>query len=131
MNKIRCFIFSALLLSPLTVLRSADAPPVKAPAVKPLPYGAVTLLDGPFKEHQELDRKVLLEMSPDRYLSSFRKEAGLKPKAEPYGGWELKGIAGQTGGHYLTALCLMWKAMGDAEIKRRIDTDPVSRGKEA
>ena len=121
MNKIRCFIFSALLLSPLTVLRSADAPPVKAPAVKPLPYGAVTLIDGPFKEHQELDRKVLLEMSPDRYLSSFRKEAGLKPKAEPYGGWELKGVAGQTGGHYLTALCLMWKATGDAEIKRRID----------
>ena len=92
-----------------------------APAVKPLPYGAVTLLDGPFKEHQELDRKVLLEMSPDRYLSSFRKEAGLKPKAEPYGGWELRGVAGQTGGHYLTALCLMWKATGDAEIKHRID----------
>ncbi|NBS52046.1 MAG: DUF4965 domain-containing protein, partial [Spartobacteria bacterium] len=96
-----------------------SAPP--APAVKPLPYGAVTLLDGSLKEHQDLDIKVLLEMSPDRFLSLFRKEAGLTAKAGPYGGWELTGVAGQTGGHYLTALCLMWKATGNAEIKRRID----------
>ena len=101
------------ILSAIWMLSGPPAafPAQTAPAVKPLPYGAVTLIDGPFKEHQDLDLKVLLEMSPDRYLSSFRKEAGLKPKAEPYGGWGLKGVAGQTGGHYLTALCLMWKAM--------------------
>ncbi len=91
------------------------------PAARPLPYGAVTLLDGPFKEHQELDRRVLLEMSPDRHLSMFRKEAGLTPKAEPYGGWERQGVAGSVLGHYLSALSLMWKDTGDKEIRRRID----------
>ena len=89
--------------------------------LKPLPYGAVTLLDGPFKFHQDLDRKVLLDMSPDRHLALFRKEAGLKPKAEPYGGWESQGVAGSVLGHYLTALSLMWKDTGDPEIGRRID----------
>ena len=116
-NLLRVGLLVAFMIG-LDLVAKASTP---EPKVQPLPYGAVTLLDGAFKEHQELDRKVLLEMSPDRYLSLFRKEAGLQPKAEPYGGWEQRGVAGHTGGHYLTALCLIWKATGDREIKRRID----------
>src|SRR5688572_7972134 len=48
----------------------------------------VRLLDGPFKKAMMLDAEYLLRLEPDRFLSWFRKEAGLKPKGEVYGGWE-------------------------------------------
>ncbi|UII26181.1 glycoside hydrolase family 127 protein [Fulvivirga maritima] len=85
---------------------------------------AVELLDGPFKHATELNIKTLLEtFEPDRLLARFRIEAGLEPKAEPYGGWEAETIAGHTLGHYLKACALMYKTTGDerfADIVRHI-----------
>ena len=52
----------------------------------------VRLLDGPFKKAMLLDAKYLLRLEPDRLLSWFRKEAGLKPKGEVYGGWEKRAL---------------------------------------
>lgn len=46
----------------------------------------VTLLPGPFKHATELNREYLLRYEPDRFLSKFRSEAGLQPKAPPYEG---------------------------------------------
>src|ERR1051325_10579191 len=56
----------------------------------------VRLLDGPFKHAMMRDAEYLLRLDPDRLLSAFRKEAGLKPKAEAYGGWESMTIAGHS-----------------------------------
>src|SRR6185503_9128257 len=56
----------------------------------------VRLLDGPFKHAMMRDAEYLLRLDPDRLLSGFRKEAGLKPKAEAYGGWESMNIAGHS-----------------------------------
>lgn len=87
--------------------------------VIPFDLSQVTLLDGPFKHATELNKKVLLGYEPDRFLAKFRIEAGLKPKAEHYHGWEDKTIAGQSVGHYLSAISMMYKTSGDEEFKRR------------
>src|ERR687896_296023 len=46
--------------------------------------------------------------------------AGLKPKGALYGGWEARGIAGHTLGHYLTALSQQYAATGDVRFQKRI-----------
>jgi DUF1680 family protein len=81
----------------------------------------VRLLDGPFKHAMMRDAEYLLRLDPDRLLSGFRKEAGLKPKAEAYGGWESMNIAGHSLGHYLSACALMFAATGDAHFRERVN----------
>ena len=92
-----------------------------ATATELFPLDRVRLLDGPFKDAQEVDRKHLLVHDVDRLLAPFRAEAGLKPRAPQYGNWESSGLGGQTAGHYLSAISMMHAATGDAELKRRID----------
>ena len=81
----------------------------------------VRLLDGPFKHAMTKDAEYLLRLDPDRLLSGFRKEAGLKPKGEVYGGWESMTIAGHSLGHYLSACALMFAATGDARFRERVN----------
>lgn len=81
----------------------------------------VKLLDSPFKKAQELDKKYLLEMDADRLSAPFLREAGLTPKAESYTNWENTGLDGHIGGHYLSALSLMYASTGDQYIKERLD----------
>ncbi len=81
----------------------------------------VRLLDGPFKKAMLLDSAYLLRLEPDRLLSWFRKEAGLKPKGEVYGGWEARGIAGHSLGHYLTACAMMFASTGDVRFRQRVN----------
>jgi len=76
-------------------------------------------MDGPFKVAQETDEAYLLKLDPDRFLSWFRREAGLTPKAEVYSGWESRGVAGEDCGHYLSALAQMYASTGNPEYKRR------------
>jgi len=92
-------------------------------AAIPLPLSAVRLTGGPLRHAQQLDAKYLLELEPDRMLSYYRQRAGLKPKAEPYGGWDGGGrnLTGHVAGHYLSAVSLMWAATGDARFKQRAD----------
>src|SRR5579871_3217484 len=56
--------------------------------LNPLPLNHVRLTGGPLKVAQEADAKYLLELQPDRMLAFLRQHAGLKPKAEGYGGWD-------------------------------------------
>lgn len=93
--------------------------PVVTTQVKAFELSAVRLLDGPFKHSQELDHDYLLKIEPDRLLAWFRKEAGLPPKAAVYGGWESRGIAGHSLGHYLSACAEMYQATGDEKLKQR------------
>lgn len=89
--------------------------------VLPFALSEVTLLDGPFKHATDLNVNVLLNYEPDRFLSKFRKEAGLKPKAEPYGGWEGETIAGHSLGHYLSAISMMYQTTGNPEFLNRVN----------
>jgi len=81
----------------------------------------VRLLDGPFKAAMMRDSAYLLRLDPDRLLSGFRTEAGLKAKAKPYGGWESMTIAGHSLGHYLSACALMFASTGDVRFRDRVN----------
>lgn len=79
----------------------------------------VRLEDGLFKAAMERNAGWLLTLDPDRFLAWFRKEAGLEPKAEAYGGWERMGVAGHSLGHYLSACAMQYAATGDEQFKAR------------
>jgi DUF1680 family protein len=87
----------------------------------------VRLLEGPFRLAQERDARYLLQLEPDRLLHNFRVNAGLKPKAPVYGGWESVepwvaiSCHGHTLGHYLSACALMFAATDNQSFKQRTD----------
>lgn len=85
------------------------------------PLNEVKLLDGPFSHAMELDMKTLLTYEPDRLLSRFFTEAGLKPRAEHYMGWENETLAGHSLGHYLSACSMMYESTGDARFLERVN----------
>jgi len=89
----------------------------------PLPLNHVRLTGGPLQAAQQADAKYLLELQPDRMLAYLRQRAGLKPKAEGYGGWDGPGrnLTGHIAGHYLSAVSLMWAATDDVRFKERAD----------
>ena len=95
--------------------------PVVSIRAYPFSIKDVRLLDGPFKEAMEADARYLLVIEPDRLLSEFRAHAGLKPKAEKYGGWESSGLAGHTLGHYLSACSMEYAATGDMRFRDRVN----------
>lgn len=90
-----------------------------APKVWAFDLEDVRLDDGLFKDAMERNAAWLLSLEPDRFLSWFRKEAGLEPKAEVYGGWESQGVAGHCLGHYLSACAMQYAATGDETFKER------------
>ncbi len=100
---------------------------VVAPRANAFRLADVRLLEGPFRRAQERDAEYLLRLEPDRLLHNFRVNAGLKPKAPVYGGWESQEpwveirCHGHTLGHYLSACSLMFAATGDEQFKRRSD----------
>lgn len=88
------------------------------------PVTSVRLLEGPFADAVIANRTYLLALEPDRLLAPFLREAGLEPKARPYGNWESGGLDGHTAGHYLSALATMIAAGADTpdrELRRRLD----------
>jgi hypothetical protein len=91
--------------------------------VKPFPLKNVRLLESPFSEAVKINHQYLLAHDPDRLLAPFRREAGMEPKARPYGNWESSGLDGHTAGHYLSALSLMMVsgADPDGEFHRCLD----------
>src|SRR6185312_9503271 len=90
-------------------------------AAKPVPLEAVRLTPSLYLDAVTSNLAYLHRLEPDRLLHNFRKQAGLAPKGEVYGGWESDTIAGHTLGHYLSACALMHAQTGDAECKRRVD----------
>ncbi len=62
--------------------------PMPANAVQPFDMADVTLADSPFLHAQKMTEAYLMRLQPDRMLANFRTNAGLKPKAPVYGGWE-------------------------------------------
>ncbi len=85
----------------------------------------VRLLDGPFKHAEQMDIEYILAMEPDRLLAPFMREAGLPTKADYYPNWESDGqgggLCGHIGGHYLSALAMMYASTGDDRMKDRLD----------
>jgi uncharacterized protein len=83
------------------------------------PLAAVRLKPSIFLDAVNANRAYLLSLEPDRFLHNFRVSAGLAPKAPRYGGWEDRGIAGHSLGHYLSACSLTHAQTGDADTRAR------------
>ena len=105
----------------------AVAQAVKPARLKPFDLADVTLGEGPFLHAQRMTETYLLQLQPDRLLHNFRVNAGLKPKAAVYGGWESDEIwadincHGHTLGHYLSACALAYRSTGDKRFRQRVD----------
>lgn len=125
-----------LFFSPALILGVIQATGADLPAATPAPrkvqpaappiaasfsLGDVRLLPGPFRTGQDIAVNYLLSLQPDRFLANFRKEAGLPPKAEHYGGWESQGVSGHAGGHYLSACAIAYAATGDPRFLERVN----------
>lgn len=104
-----------------TTLSLTMEQPQKLVKVEPFKLENVHLLPGPFLEATKKNAKYLLEVDIDRLLSGFRKNSGLAPKKEIYGGWENSGLAGHTLGHYLTACSQEYASSKDKRFKDRVD----------
>eukprot|EP01034_Spumella_vulgaris_P032847 gene32847-40545_t len=85
------------------------------------PLSDVRLSPSPFLDAQNTDLKYILELEPDKLLAPFLREAGLPQKNASYGNWESTGLDGHLGGHYLSALALMYASTGDAEVLKRLN----------
>lgn len=85
----------------------------------PFPLSQIRLKPSIFLTSIEANQRYLLSLSPDRFLHNFRKGAGLETKGEVYGGWEARGIAGHSLGHYLSAVSLMYAQTGKPEFRDR------------
>ena len=92
-----------------------------APQVSYFPLQNVKLLDSPFLQAQQTDLHYILALDPDRLLAPFLREAGLQPKAPSYTNWENTGLDGHIGGHYLSALSMMYAATGDTTVHNRLN----------
>ncbi|RZM27968.1 MAG: hypothetical protein EOO88_10765 [Pedobacter sp.] len=79
----------------------------------------IRLLEGPFKNAQDLNVKTLLDYDVDKLLAPYLKQAGLKPKKSSYENWD--GLDGHIGGHYLSALSMTYASTGDQDCKKRLD----------
>ncbi|EFK34222.1 Uncharacterized protein conserved in bacteria [Chryseobacterium gleum] len=85
------------------------------------PLETVRLSESVFSKAMKADHKYLMALEPDRLLAPYLKEAGLKPKANNYPNWENTGLDGHIGGHYISALSLMYASTGDKAIQERIN----------
>ncbi|PYY20074.1 MAG: hypothetical protein DMG60_01710 [Acidobacteria bacterium] len=91
---------------------------------QPFPMKQVRLLAGPCQQMQEKNRQYLHSLPNNRLAHSFKTTAGLPSSAEPLGGWEkpdceLRGHF--NGGHYLSAVALMYSSTGDEDLKKKGD----------
>ncbi len=120
---------SAIISLCVTVIATSGcAPKTRGPAaldgpapLRTFPLTSVRLLESPFSEAQLTDKAYILELDPDRLLAPFLIEAGLEAKSSGYGNWEGTGLNGHIGGHYLSALALMYAADGDTAVLDRLD----------
>jgi DUF1680 family protein len=121
-------VAAALLLSPGCSVRDervgAAAARLKiTPAVRAFPLKNVRLLDGPFKDAMERNRRYLHDLDSNRLLHNFRVNAGLPSSAAPLGGWEEPKVElrGHFVGHFLSGCALTYAATGDEALRRKAD----------
>ncbi|HML74126.1 MAG TPA: glycoside hydrolase family 127 protein [Anaerohalosphaeraceae bacterium] len=113
MIKNKCII---LLVVTVTMMTRAEG----LPQAQAFDLSRIRLLDGPFKQIQELHRTGLVrQLEPDKLLFPFRENAGIPQPSgvtSGYGGWDSQFIRGHYCGHYLSAAARMYAATGDVSF---------------
>ncbi|WP_449398471.1 beta-L-arabinofuranosidase domain-containing protein [Chryseobacterium wanjuense] len=85
------------------------------------PLNKVALSESVFSRAMQTDKNYIMSMDADRLLAPYLKEAELNPKKQNYPNWENTGLDGHIGGHYISALALMYASTGDTKVKQRLD----------
>ena len=90
--------------------------------LKQMPYGAVTLTEGPFKEQYDRIHAHYLAISNDRLLKVYRQRAALPAPGSDMGGWyDLDGfVPGHTLGQYISGLARIGAATGDPACHAKV-----------
>jgi uncharacterized protein len=65
----------------------------------------------------EKEKAYLRRFEVDRLAAGFRRTAGIRTEAKPYGGWETSLISGHFVGHYLTAVAQAYRSGGGEEFR--------------
>lgn len=89
-------------------------------ALELVPLQQVKLLESPFLHAQETNKNYLLSLDAEKLLAPFRREAGL-PFDKSYGNWESSGLDGHMGGHYLSALAILYASTRDPQVLERLN----------
>lgn len=85
------------------------------------PLSKVKVTGGPFRLAQLNDLQYVMSLDPDRLLAPYRNEAGIASDIESYGNWEGSGLGGHIGGHYLSALAMLYASTGNQEVYQRLN----------
>ena len=117
----RSFLISAAATA-ATASGRLHAAEVPREHLRPMPYGAVTLTGGPFKEQYDRLHAHYLALSNDRLLKVYRQRAGLPAPGTDMGGWyDLDGfVPGHTLGQYISGLARMGATTGDAACHTKV-----------
>ncbi len=108
----RSALLATAVVAGANLARRAAAQTAAPTRAQPFPLDQVRLKPSLFLTAVETNQTYLLSVDPDRLLHNFRAGAGLPPKASVYGGWESRGIAGHSLGHYQSAVALMYAQTG-------------------
>ncbi|WP_113654669.1 glycoside hydrolase family 127 protein [Pedobacter namyangjuensis] len=81
----------------------------------------VKLLPSIFKNAEQTDLRYMLALDADKLLAPYLREAGLPAKTTSYTNWENTGLDGHIGGHYLTALSLMYASTSSPKVGDRLN----------
>jgi DUF1680 family protein len=119
--RLMCMLCFAIAFMNLRVCFGQAAEKIMPGHVQLFSLTSVRLLDGPFRDAMLLDERYLLSLDPNRFLHTFRINAGLPTTAKPYGGWEKPDC--ELRGHCLglSACSLMYASTGNVELKQRAD----------
>jgi len=121
-NMVSSFLVRAS--EPLTYQSSVVRVEYRVPfSAYPFDLRDVRVTHGPFRRAQEMDKRYLLTLDPDRLLHVFRVNSGLPSDAQPLGGWEDPKceLRGHFVGHYLSACSLMYASTGDDFLRERVN----------
>lgn len=120
-------VFSGTLLLFTLQIQSQPIRPAATKLFNSFGLDEVCLHDRKFRLRQEFELEYIKTLEPDKYLSHFRRNAGVETDSRGktvdntshYRGWESMGSS--TFGHYLSALSMMYKVTGDTTLLHKIN----------
>lgn len=108
-------------MKPALLLTLCLLSPAAFSTPNPIALNDVRITAGPFLHAQQTDLDYIMSMDPERLLAPYRRDAGIATTVANYPNWEDTGLDGHIGGHYLSALALMYAATGNQAVLDRLN----------
>jgi uncharacterized protein len=113
----RRFLHAAALAAGAPLLAAKRRPTLD---LDTFPYGAVELLESPFRRQFDENHWFFLGLSEDRLLKIYRQRAGLPAPGEDMGGWYDDFCPGASFGQYVSALARFAAATGSSQTAAKV-----------